>query len=125
LDAWTSFGLLKLFLDVIDGGTFAAVKGVLMMGVPYSGVLDAGEVIYGLFNLNGNYEGVVILRDDQYIPFQKLELLNQANLISDLKGMNFPEIAKLQFTRMAKMDTPDLTKLRLVQISERKLKKLR
>ena len=46
MDAWTIFGMVKLFLDVIEGGPGAAVKGVLMSGVPYSGVLDVGEVVF-------------------------------------------------------------------------------
>lgn len=99
MDAWTIFGLFKLFLDVVEGGPAAAVRGVLMMGVPGSEILDVGEV-FGLFDLDGNYQGSVTLSDAQYVPFNNIRLLNRDALDRAMARLDFPKLAQLEFARM-------------------------
>jgi len=108
MDAWTIFGAVKLFLDIIDGGPKAAVKGVLMSGVPGHEILDAGEVAYGLFNLNGDYQGNTIVRKDQYVSLSSVKLLERDRLTVSLSELNFPKLAQLQFIKMREREFPKL-----------------
>jgi hypothetical protein len=102
MDAWTAFGLLRLFLDIIDEGPSAIVKGILMAGLPspYGEMLDVGEVVFGLFDLNGNYQGAVTLREDQKVPFSRVRLLNREELDTALAKYDFPKLARRQFAEL-------------------------
>ncbi len=106
MDAWTIFGAVKLFLDVIEGGPSAAIKGILMSGVPYSEILDVGEVVFGLFGLDGSYQGTVVLREDQRVPLSSIKLLGQESLTTALAKYNFPELAQRRFATIRKRDFP-------------------
>jgi hypothetical protein len=106
MDAWTIFGMVKLFLDIVEGGPSAAVKGILMSGVPYGHLLDVGELVFGLFGLNGGYRGTVVLRQDQYVPLNSIKLLNKDRLTTALAQRNFPELAERQFATMRKREFP-------------------
>ena len=117
MDAWTAFGLVKLFLEILGEGPQAIVKGILMLGVPspFSEALDIGEVLFGLFNLEGNYQGTVVLNRDQKVPFSKVELLNREHLDRALADIDFQKIARREFAKMEKlefspMDKPDFKK---------------
>jgi hypothetical protein len=107
MDAWTVFGAIKLFLDIIDGGPSAIVKGVLMSGIPYSTAIDVGEVVFGLFDLNGNYSEEIVLQEDQYISLNSLTLLNKDDLETSLSELNFPTLAKLEFAKMESRKFPE------------------
>ena len=108
MDAWTIFSGLKLFLEIIEGGPSAAIKGILMSGIPYSEVLDVGEVVFGLFGLDGSFQGSVVLDEDQYIPSSRLELLGKDKLTQALAHRDFPELASRTFAQMRKREFPKL-----------------
>ena len=100
MDAWTVFGAVKLFLEIIEGGPGAAVKGILMSGIPYSEVLDVGEVVFGLFDLGGNYNGAIVMTDEQYIPLSNIKLLDKDQLSTALAQRDFPALARKKFATM-------------------------
>jgi hypothetical protein len=102
MDAWTVFGAVKLFLDIIEGGPRAAIKGILMSGVPYSDLLDVGEVVFGLFGLDGRYRGTVVLREEQRVPLSTVELLGKERLTTALAQRDFPTLARRQFAAIEK-----------------------
>lgn len=106
MDAWTTFGLVKLFLEVIDEGPKAIVKGILMSGIPspYSEIIDAGEVVFGLFSLGGSYQGTKTLRKDQYISLSNIQLLNKDKLDMALARYDFPKLAQRQLATMKKRE---------------------
>lgn len=106
MDAWTVFGMVKLFLEVVEGGPSAAVKGILMSGIPYSEILDAGEVVFGLFDLGGSYSGTVVMREDQYVSPSSIKLLNKEQLTTALAQRDFPALARKQFATMKDRQFP-------------------
>ena len=112
MDAWTAFGLFKLFLDVLGEGPQVIVMGILMLGVPSSNseVLDTGEVLFCFLNLDGSYQGTMVLNSEQKVPFSKLELLNRERLDKALAEMDFPEIARREFAKMEKHEFPSVGK---------------
>jgi hypothetical protein len=107
MDAWTAFGMFKLFLDIISGGPTTIVKGILMAGIPspWGEMIDAGEVIFALFNLNGTYQGTRVLREDQQVPFSQVQLLNRDELETALARYDFPELARREFARLESQDS--------------------
>jgi hypothetical protein len=106
MDAWTVFSGIKLLLDVIEGGPVAAIKGILMMGIPYSEVLDVGEVVFGLFGLDGSFQGSVVLNENQFISLSEINLLGKEQLVQALAQRNFPELAERTFAQMKKRSFP-------------------
>jgi len=107
LDAWTIFGAIKLFLEIIEDGPSAIVKGVLVSGLPFGTALDVGEVLFGFFDLNGNFCGEKIMNESQYIPLASLTLLNKEDFELSFKEYDFPTIAKLEFAKMRKRSFPE------------------
>ncbi len=108
MDAWTAFGAFKLFLDILEGGPRAAIKGILMSGVPYNEILDVGEVVFGLFGLDGSYKGAVVLREEQYVPLSSVELLGKERLTRALVKQSFPELAQRKFATIRQREFPEL-----------------
>jgi hypothetical protein len=108
MDAWTAFGAFKLFLDILEGGPRAAIKGILMSGVPYNEILDVGEVVFGLFGLDGIYQGTVVLREEQYVPLSSIELLRKEKLTRALATQSFPELAQRKFATIRQREFPEL-----------------
>lgn len=102
MDAWTVFGAVKLFLDIVEGGPKAAIKGILMSGVPYSDVLDAGEVVFGLFGLDGSYSGTVVMKEEQRIPLSSVKLVERERLTTALAEHDFPALAQRKFSTMGR-----------------------
>lgn len=107
MDAWTAFGLFKLFIDIIDGGPSAAVKGILLSGLPHSGLISAGESVYQIFGLDGSYKGEIDLNEINYVHFHSLNLINEKNLKKSVANLDFPEIQKRHF---AKFKSPEIKK---------------
>ena len=104
MSAWTVLGLLKLFLEIVDEGPKAIVKGILISSVPtpYGEIIDVGEILFGLFGLDENYQGTVTLRGDQYVPLNRIQLLNKDRLDTALAQYDFPQLAQREFAVLEK-----------------------
>lgn len=122
IDIWTIIAGVKLALDVSESKPEkrqeTAVKGVLMLGVPGSGIIAAGQLLYGLFGLDGRYKGEVIVKEDQYVPPESVNFAKgeMERLKAALNKYDFPRLAEREFARLEprkfpKMESPEFPKM--------------
>jgi len=116
MDAWTIFGAVKLLLDIINEGPKALVKGILIEAAlpgPIGEMIEAGELLFFLFGLDGDYCGTVVLNQKQYVALTKVELLNRKQLVSSLAKHNFPELARLARSKMQERQVVHMDNLQM------------
>jgi hypothetical protein len=105
MDAFAIFSGIKLFLEIIQDGPSAIVKGVIMSIVPGNTIIDVAET-FGLFDLNGNYCGEVVVDNLPEVQMANIRLLNKDDLLTSLREMNFPALAEFEFLKFKERNFP-------------------
>ena len=102
LDAWTAFGLFKLFLDIIDDGPSAIVTGVITSIVPGGVIFDVGGAVCDIIDLGGNYCGTANIQNIPEVQLDNIKILNMPEVTTFLKTRTFDTPAKLAAPTISK-----------------------
>jgi hypothetical protein len=105
MDGFAIFSGIKLFLEIIQDGPSAIAKGIIMSVIPGNTIIDIAET-FGLFDLNGNYCGEVNVEGLTEVSMSNIRLLNEAELMTSLKQIDFPALAQLDFRKFQERTFP-------------------
>ena len=107
MNAIALLGGIKLFIDIIDGGPKAAVKGIVTSVIPGSDLITVANSVDYIFNLNGNYSSTIDL--DKYPEYSASEFnfINQKELDFALDKYDFPTLAEKKFYELNKPNFRD------------------
>ncbi len=92
----------KLFIDVIEGGPRAIVRGVIESIIPGSEFITIASSIDYIFNLSGSYSGTINRDNYDEYPEGTLSFINLKELEFALDKYDFPELARKKFSKMNK-----------------------
>jgi hypothetical protein len=93
-------GAVKLFIDIMEGGTTAAVKGIITSVIPGSDIYTIASSVNYLFDLNGNYSGEIDIEKYETYTASKFNFSNQSDLNFALSNHDFPSLAKKRFEKL-------------------------
>ncbi len=100
MNAIAILGAVKLFIDIIEGGPAAAIKGVITTVMPGSDFYTIGSSINYIFDLTGNYCGEIDINKFDKYNINELKIMNQEDFDIAFSSYDFPKLAERQFAEM-------------------------
>lgn len=100
MSAIALLGSIKLFIDIFEGGSSAAVKGIIASILPGSDLITLVDSVDYVFNLSGAYSGTIDI--DNYFEYSanKFNFTNKTELHLALSNFDFPSLAKKKFLEL-------------------------